>query len=99
MNRLSTTTVRTARLQTASAAILVALIALTGATWMTITAPADMPEVVKLERVVINGVSTPVKAEMKAEVQQLPRVVIVGRRDAGTDGARVASACVAPAVC
>ncbi|WP_457445193.1 hypothetical protein [Roseateles sp. P5_E4] len=91
MNRISTTTART-RLQAVSAAVLVTLIALTGATWMTITVPAEAPEVVKLDRVVISGVSTP-------EVQQLPRVVVVGHRDKAADGAQVASACVAPAVC
>ena len=46
MNRISTTTARTARLQAVSAAALVAMIALTGAAWMTITVPAEAPEVV-----------------------------------------------------
>lgn len=88
MNRISTTAYRN-RLQAVSAAALVALVALTGATWLTIAAPdADM---VKLERVVISGVRTP-----DASVAQLPRVVIEGRRAEAT---RVASACVAPAVC
>lgn len=91
MNRISTTTARTTRLQAVSAAALVALIALTGAAWMTITVPAAESDVVQLERVVISGVSTP-----EATVAQLPRVVIEGRRNAGT---QVASACVAPAVC
>ena len=89
MNRLSTTTARTARLQTVSAAVLVALIALTGATWMTITAPAELPEVVKLERVVIEGQRSDVQS---AEVTKLPRVVVTGRRDAAADGAQLASA-------
>jgi hypothetical protein len=92
MNRISTTTAARNRLQAVSAAVLVALIALTGATWMTITVPVDAPEVIKLDRVVVSGVSTP-------EMQQLPRVVVVGRRDRAADGAQVASACVAPAVC
>lgn len=87
MNRISTTSQRTFRLQAASAAALVALIALTGATWMTITAPAE-PTVV-LERVVIEGSRA---ADTTAEVQQLPRVVIVGKRDATADGTQVAAA-------
>jgi len=87
MNRISTTTAHTTRLQAASAAILVALIALTGATWMTITAPAE-PTVV-LERVVIEG---PRAADTTAEVKQLPRVVIVGKRDTAGDGTQVAAA-------
>lgn len=91
MNRISTTTARASRLQAVSAAVLVALIALTGATWMTITAPADAPEVVKLDRVVISGVSTP-----EATVAQLPRVVIEGRRT--PDMTQVASADNAAAV-
>jgi hypothetical protein len=96
MNRISTTSTRTSRLQAASAAILVALVALTGASWMTITGTGDDANVIKLERVVIEGH----RAEPQtAEVQQLPRVVIVGKRDAGADGTKVASACVAPAVC
>ena len=93
MNRISTTAYRN-RLQAFSAAILVALIALAGATWMTLTAPAEAPEVIKLDRVVISGVHTP-----EPSVAQLPRVVIEGRRNASADGAQVASACVAPAVC
>ncbi|KQY85414.1 hypothetical protein [Pelomonas sp. Root1444] len=93
MNRISTTTSRT-RLQAASAAALVALTALTGAAWMTISAPDDGPAVIQLERVVIEGTRS-----HTAEVKQLPRVVVVGRRDASADGAQVASACVAPAVC
>lgn len=94
MNRISTTSARTSRLQAASAAALVSLIALTGAAWMTITAPADAPEVVKLDRVVISGVSTP-----EPTVAQLPRVVVEGRRNQAGNGTQVASACVAPAVC
>ncbi|WP_156392035.1 MULTISPECIES: hypothetical protein [unclassified Roseateles] len=96
MNRISTTTARTTRLQAVSAFALVGLIALTGAAWMTITVPADELDVVKLDRVVISGVSTP---EATDGVKQLPRVVVVGRRDAAADGAQVASACVAPAAC
>lgn len=96
MNRIGTTTAHTSRLQAASAAVLVALIALTGATWMTITGPRDEPTVVQLERVVIEGRRADVQT---AEVKTLPRVVIVGKRDAAADGAQVASACVAPAVC
>ncbi len=92
MNRISTTAYRN-RLQAFSAAILVALVALTGATWMTLTVPAEAPAVVELERVVISGVHTP----ETAVVAQLPRVVIEGRRS--TDGTQVASACTAPAVC
>ncbi|HEY8878197.1 MAG TPA: hypothetical protein VIN03_11565 [Roseateles sp.] len=90
MNRISTTTARSSRLQAVSAAILVALVALTGATWMTITGPSDAPEVIKLDRVVISGVSTP------ETVAQLPRVVIEGRRT--VDNTQVASADVTPAV-
>lgn len=96
MNRISTTTAHTSRLQAASAAVLVALVALTGATWMTITGPNEEPTVIKLERVVIEGRRADVQT---AEVKTLPRVVIVGKRDAAADGAQVASACVAPAVC
>ncbi|HEV6965147.1 MULTISPECIES: hypothetical protein [Roseateles] len=92
MNRISTTSTRN-RLQAFSAAVLVALVALTGATWMTLTVPAEAPEVVKLDRVVISGVHTP------EVVAQLPRVVIEGRRSSAADGTQVASACVAPAVC
>jgi hypothetical protein len=87
MNRISTTSARTTRLQAVSAAVLVALVALTGATWMTLTVPADANDVVKLERVVISGVHTP-----DAEVAQLPRVVIEGHRTAAADGTQVASA-------
>jgi len=94
MNRISTTTARTARLQAVSAAALVAMIALTGAAWMTITVPAEAPEVVKLERVVVSGVRTP-----DPTVAQLPRVVIEGRRNQAGDSTQVASACVAPQVC
>lgn len=54
MNRISTTAYRH-RLQVFSAAVLVALVALTGATWMTLTAPADAHAVIQLERVVIEG--------------------------------------------
>lgn len=93
MNRISTTSTRN-RLQAFSAAVLVAMIALTGATWMTLTVPAEAPEVIKLDRVVISGVHTP-----EQSVAQLPRVVIEGRRSAAADGTQVASACVAPAVC
>ncbi len=88
MNRISTTAYRN-RLQAASAAVLVALVALTGATWLTISAP--QADVVKLERVVVSGARTP-----DPTVAQLPRVVIEGRRAGDT---QVASACVAPAVC
>ncbi len=96
MNRISTTTARTTRLQAVSAAILVAMIALTGAAWMTITVPAAESEVVQLERVVISGVHTP---DAVASIEQLPRVVIEGRRNQGAAGTQVASACVAPAIC
>ncbi|KQV52931.1 hypothetical protein ASC95_09085 [Pelomonas sp. Root1217] len=91
MNRISTTTAARTRLQAVSAAILVALVALTGATWMTLTVPAEAPEVVKLDRVVISGVSTP-----EPTIAQLPRVVIEGRRT--PDSTQVASADVAAAV-
>jgi hypothetical protein len=87
MNRISTTSARTTRLQAVSAAVLVALVALTGATWMTLTVPADANDVVRLERVVISGVHTP-----DAKVAQLPRVVIEGHRTAAADGTQVASA-------
>lgn len=93
MNRIRTTTYRQ-RLEAFSAAILVTCIALTGAAWLTITAPAASAAVVKLDRVVISGVHTP---DTVAAVEQLPRVVIEGHRSA--DGAQVASACTAPAVC
>lgn len=85
MNRISTTSHRMARLQAVSAAALVALTALTGAAWMSIATPADGPAVVTLERVVIEGTRT-------AEVQQLPRVVVEGRRDRTADGVQLASA-------
>lgn len=93
MNRISTAAYRN-RLQAFSAAILVALIALTGATWMTLTAPAEAPAVIQLDRVVISGVHTP-----DPTVAQLPRVVIEGRRNTAGEATQVASACVAPAVC
>ncbi|CAM3967087.1 hypothetical protein [Roseateles saccharophilus] len=93
MNRISTTAHRN-RLQAFGAAILVALVALTGASWMTLTAPAEAPEVIKLDRVVISGVHTP-----EPTVAQLPRVVIEGRRNTAGETIQVASACVAPAVC
>ena len=93
MNRISTTTAARTRLQAVSAAILVAMVALTGATWMTLTVPAETPDVIKLDRVVISGVSTP---ETVATIEQLPRVVIEGRRT--VDSTQVASADVAPAV-
>ncbi|MBW8843688.1 MAG: hypothetical protein JF607_01765 [Burkholderiales bacterium] len=93
MNRISTTAYRN-RIQAFSAAILVALIALTGATWMTLTVPAETPAVIQLERVVISGTRTP-----EATVAQLPRVVIEGRRNTAGETTQVASACVAPAVC
>lgn len=89
MNRISTTTARTTRLQAVSAAALVALIALTGAAWMTITVPATDADIVQLDRVVISGVSTP---EATDGVKQLPRVVVVGRRDTAGNGTQVASA-------
>lgn len=92
MNRISTTTARASRLQALGAVALVTLLALTGAAWLNITGPAETPEVVKLERVVISGKRAP---ETAVVVQKLPRVVIEGRRD----GTQVASACVAPAVC
>jgi len=88
MNRISTTSSRN-RLQAVSAAILVALTALTGATWMTLTVPAEAPEVIQLDRVVISGVRTTDVAD--ATVEQLPRVVVVGQRDPAADGAQVAS--------
>lgn len=94
MNRISTTAHRNNRLQAFSAALLVALVALAGATWMTLTAPAEAPEVIKLDRVVISGVHTPAPS-----VAQLPRVVIEGRRNTAGETTQVASACVAPAVC
>ncbi|MBY0365589.1 MAG: hypothetical protein V3V71_09365 [Roseateles sp.] len=78
MNRISTTAYRH-RLQVFSAAVLVALVALTGATWMTLTAPADAHAVIQLERVVIEGRRADAAA---AEVQQLPRVVVTARRAA-----------------
>ena len=105
MNRIRTTAYRN-RLQAFSAAILVALIALTGATWMTLTAPAEAATVVQLDRVVISGAHTPdttpdatMATASTTEVQQLPRVIVVGRRDTSTDTTQVASACTAPAVC
>jgi len=94
MNRISTTTAAArTRLQAVSAAILVAMVALTGATWMTLTVPAETTDIIKLDRVVISGVSTP---ETVATIEQLPRVVIEGRRT--VDTTQVASADVAPAV-
>lgn len=96
MNRIPTTTARSARLQAASAALLVALIALTGAVWTTITAPAATPAVVTLDRVVISGVHTP---DTVAGVEQLPRVLVEGRRNTAGTATQVASACTAPAVC
>jgi hypothetical protein len=94
MNRISTTAYR-APLQAFSAALLVALVALTGATWLTLTAPAEAPAVIQLDRVVVSGVRTP----EPSVVAQLPRVVIEGRRNTAGETTQVASACVAPAVC
>lgn len=87
MSRISTTAHRS-RLQAFSAATLVALTALIGAAWMTISTPDDGPAVIQLERVVVEGTRT---AET-AEVKQLPRVVVTGRRDAAADGIQVAAA-------
>lgn len=90
MNRISTTSHRAStRLQAVSAAALVALIALTGAAWMTLTVPADDTPVVQLERVVVEGKRADAQV---AEVKQLPRVVVTGRRDPAADGAQLASA-------
>lgn len=91
MNRISTTTAARTRLQAVSAAVLIALTALTGATWMTITAPADAPEIVKLERVVIEGTRA-----AEPTIAQLPRVVVEGRRT--PDTTQVASAELTAAV-
>jgi hypothetical protein len=88
MNRISTTTHRAARLQAVSAFALVALTALTGAAWMSISAPAGGPAVITLERVVIEGVRADTTT---AEIKQLPRVVVEGRRDPAADGTQVAS--------
>lgn len=88
MNRISTTSHHMARLQAVSAIALVAITALTGAAWLTITAPEDGPAVVKLERVVIEGT--------RSEVQQLPRVVVEGRKDAAADRVQMAAATTAP---
>jgi hypothetical protein len=96
MTRISTTSHRIARLQAISAAALIALTALTGAAWLTITAPDDGATIVKLERVVVEGKRADTQV---AEVKQLPRVVVVGKRNAAADGVQVAAACVAPAVC
>lgn len=87
MNRISTTTHRAARLQAVSAFALVALTALTGAAWMSISAPAEGPAVITLERVVVEGT----RAGATAEVQRLPRVVVEGRRGPAADGTQVAS--------
>jgi hypothetical protein len=95
MNRISTTSTQT-RLQALFASALVVLTALTGAVWLTISTPA--PEVVQLERVVIEGYRSTDAAQV-AEVQQLPRVVIVGHRDATADGTQVAAACTAQTLC
>jgi hypothetical protein len=83
MNRITTTTARFGRLQAAAAVALVGALALTGATWMRWAGPADEPTIVQLERVVIHGrrADAPV-----AEVKQLPRVVIVGKRNPNADG-------------
>ncbi len=89
MTRISTTSHHVARLQAASAAALIALTALTGAAWLTITAPDDGATVVKLERVVVEGKRADAQV---AEVKQLPRVVVTGRRDPTADGAQLASA-------
>jgi hypothetical protein len=95
MNRITTIS-HTSRLQAAGAAALVVLVALSGAAWMTITGPAEEPTVIQLERVVIEGRRADVQT---AEVKTLPRVVIVGKRDAAADGTQLASACIAPAAC
>ncbi|PTT78875.1 hypothetical protein DBR42_22605 [Pelomonas sp. HMWF004] len=96
MSRISTTST-TSRLHAVTAAVLVALTALTGAAWMTITAPDNGPAVIQFERVVIEGRRS--ADTTTAEVQQLPRVVIVGRRDTSADGTQVASACAAQTLC
>ena len=84
MNRIRTTSHRATRLQAASAVALVALIALTGAAWMTLTVPDDGPAIERLERVVVEGRRT-----NPATVVQLPRVVVQGRRV--VDGEQVAA--------
>lgn len=94
-NTLSTTTAQTRR-QALGASALVVLSALLGAVWLTVATPA--PDVIRLERVVIEGHRTPA-ADTVADVQQLPRVVILGRRDATADGAQMASACTQPTGC
>jgi hypothetical protein len=99
MTRISTTSHRIARLQAISAAALIALTVLTGAAWLTITAPDDGAPLVKLERVVVEGKRASALVAEVAEVKQLPRVVVVGKRNAAADGVQVAAACVAPAVC
>ncbi|TXI19735.1 MAG: hypothetical protein E6Q67_10080 [Roseateles sp.] len=97
MNRISTTSHRTAALHAISAATLVGLLAMTGAIWLTVAAPAEpAADIVRLERVVITGQRSPAAGET---VAQLPRVVIEGRRDAAADGAQLASACTAPRDC
>ncbi|MCE4555495.1 hypothetical protein [Pelomonas cellulosilytica] len=81
MNRISTTNRRTANLQAAAAVALIALVATTGAAWMTLTVPAEGQAIVTLEPVLIEGRRSNAASDV-AELQQLPRVVVVGRRSA-----------------
>lgn len=95
MNRISTTSHRSF-LHAISAATLVAMLAMTGAVWLTVVTPTEPDAgIVRLERVVITGQRSPAADE----VAQLPRVVITGKRDAAADGTQLASACRAPEVC
>jgi len=89
MDRIST------RLFSAMAFLLVALVSVTSAAMLTVAGPVnsnDMPELVQLERVVIEGHS----ASAANTVEQLPRVVIVGRR---ASDVQLASACTDTSVC
>ena len=58
-----------------------------------------VPEIVKLERVVIVGKRAPAGAVQMAEqrIEKLPRVVITGRRAAADT--QIAGSCAAQAVC
>lgn len=58
-------------------------------------------EIVKLERVVIVGKPTPAAVQVAQRVEQLPRVVVIGKRAASSEDLQVAGArlCASNAVC
>ncbi len=83
---------------------LIGIVAIFASVAYELVQPEDVApqEIVKLERVVIEGKRTPqVVAVAQPRIEQLPRVVIEGRRSVSLADVQVASAkiCSAPAVC